>query len=357
MRRAIVAGLMGMAALLLAAEAVLNLLPVSSATARNYYIDPLILTYPANHRWRVATGWDLRNAQTLQSNNLGFASEIDFVPNAKAVALVGDSFVESSMLPASQRPDAQLAAALANARPVYAFGEPGTALLDYAERIRYASQHLGVRDFVVMMEAGDVRQSLCGSGNIHGPCLDRQTLQPTRETVPGPSALKRVLSHSALAQYLAGQLKLDGKRLVQQLFAGEPPAPGAPAARQADATAQPPESLDAQARRNRMVATVADTFFTRIQPYATGRLVFVVDGRRSLQALNDPSAAADPLMRERQQFIEIARSRGAAVIDTETLFRQHWQRSTLSLNVGPYDAHFNALGIGLTMRAAAQALQ
>ncbi|SFC66212.1 hypothetical protein SAMN05216344_12836 [Polaromonas sp. OV174] len=59
------------------------------------------------------------------------------------------------MLAAPDRPGAQLERALGT-RPVSAMGNPGTALVDYAERIRFAHTHFGVRDFVVLMERGDV---------------------------------------------------------------------------------------------------------------------------------------------------------------------------------------------------------
>ena len=167
--------------LLAAAELVCPVLPVSTATDSGYYQDPMILNYPAEHRWQVSTGWDLHNPQRMHANNLGFAAEIDFLPNPQAIALIGDSYVEASMLAPEYRPAARLAAHLAaDARhaapgeiiPVYALGGPGSALLDYAERMRFAQHRLGLRDFVLLLEPGDIRQSLCGSGNVHAACLE-----------------------------------------------------------------------------------------------------------------------------------------------------------------------------------------
>ena len=119
--------LAGVLSVLLALELLCRVLPVSTSTETGYYTDPLILTYPARHRWVAATGWDLRNAQTLQANNLGYPADRDFVWNERAVALIGDSYVEASMLPAADRPGAQLERWL-GPRPVYAMGAPGTAV-------------------------------------------------------------------------------------------------------------------------------------------------------------------------------------------------------------------------------------
>jgi hypothetical protein len=342
--------LLGMAGFLLVCEIVLRLLPVSTATATGYYLDPLILTYPPRHQWRVATGWDLRNAQTLQANNVGFPAEHDFVQNARAVALVGDSFVEASMLPAADRPAVQLERAI-GARPVFAMGGPGSALLDYAERIRFAHERFAVRDFVVLMEQGDVRQSLCGSGNIHGPCLDRASFAPRTETLADPGLAKRVLRHSALAQYLFGQLKASPDRLWRQVLVQSQPA-AAPTEVAAGMAAAPPAAVAADKQALAQVDVVTQAFFARIKPYAVGRLVIVMDGDRR----GGTAQSATPADLARARFITLARQAGAVVVDAEPLYRAHYATSALTLEVGPYDAHLNALGINILMQAAAQAM-
>ena len=354
MARSFGLGMAGLAALLLACELLFRILPVSTATMTGYYIDAAIVSYPPGHHWTVSSGWDLRNAQRLAANNLGFVADGDFVPDKDAIGLVGDSYVEAGMLANPDRPAKQLAQALGGRRAIYAFGGPGSALLDYAERIRYASQHLGLRDFVVMMEAGDVRQSLCGSGNVHSPCLDRETLQSRNEPLPDPSLAKRLLRHSALAQYIVGQLKVAPSRLLSQLFPVGVAHPVPARHASPTASAETPQQAD---RRAAMVQAVAHAFFDRVAPYAVGQLVFVIDGRRGVDDLRSESAALAPLMRERAAFMAIARQRGATVIDAEPLYRGHWQVSGRALAVGPHDGHLNREGVGLLMRATAEAMR
>ena len=327
----------GVAGLLLLLELVFRVLPVSSSTETGYYTDPRILTCPPHHTWTVSTGWDLRNSQRLQANQQGYVADRDFTPNDQAVALIGDSFVEASMLPAPERPGAQLERAL-GVRPVFSMGIPGTALLDYAERIRFAHENYGVRDFVVLMERGDVRQSLCGSGNINGPCLDAQTLAPRVEPLPPPGFAKRVFRHSAFAQYLFGQLKFSPQKLLEQAF---------PAAKRA----APPATIE-PAEFTPFVNVVTNAFFERIRPHVAGKLVIVVDSDR--RALAADKLKPDPA---RAKFIGLARAAGAIVVDTEHLFKAHFAQSALSLDVGPYDGHLNALGANLITQAAAKALQ
>ena len=337
--------LVGVAGFALTLELLFRVLPVSSSTETGYYTDPLILNYPPHHRWTTSTGWDLRNAQTLEANNLGYVADRDFERNEQAVALIGDSFVEASMLAAADRPGAQLERALGS-RSVFAMGAPGTALLDYAERIRFAHVQFGVRDFVVIMERGDVEQSLCGSGNTNGPCLDPKTLAPRVETLAPPGTAKRIFRHSALAQYLFSQLKFSPRKLWGQAFPAVHAAAVSPPDTGRSSLIVPTEEPKA------FVDTVTNAFFERIKHHVTGKLVIVIDSDRS--ALYRGQLKPDA---SRARFIQLARASGAIVIDTEPLFQAHLAQSPLKLDVGPYDGHLNALGVNLIAQAAADALK
>jgi hypothetical protein len=337
-------GILGVLATLLFVEALLRVLPVSSATMTGYRFDPEILVYPPHHEWQMATGWDLRNPQHLRSNNAGFAAERDFLPNPDAVALVGDSYVEASMLAAADRPAVQFERALAGTRPVYGLGGPGSSLLDYAERVRYASVQWHVRDIVLLIEAGDLRQSFCGSTNVHSACLDRATLEPRRERFRDPDGLKRMLRHSMLAQYFFAQIKLNGARLREETFTRKTPQTMAalkqPGARH---PALPPETID----------VVLGHFLERVQPYRPGRrLVAIVDGRRT-----GPVPQPQPQDFERMHLMRRLREAGITVVDAEAIYGRHLAQSPLSVEVGPYDPHLNAIGVRLLLEAAAAVLQ
>lgn len=338
--------LAGAAGTLLACELLLRALPVSSATFVGYHQDPLILSYPPHFEWTSSTGWDLRNAQRNTTNNAGFVGRRDLERRPDAVALIGDSFIEAAMLSPAERPAEQLEQALAGA-PVYALGMPGSALLDYAERMRWAQQRYGLRRFVLLLETGDLKQSLCGSGNIHGPCLDAQTFAPRTEIKPPPDALKRLLRHSALAQYLSGQIKLNPQQLWRQAVrqarapVESPPAPPASKASAAEAPRAPsPASV-----------AVTQAFLARVQALDLQDLIIVLDADRdAIYAGRDASAP------DQQAFAAALRQAGATVIEGRPLFEQHYRQHGLKFDVGPYDKHLNALGLGLLMKAAANSL-
>lgn len=347
--------LLGAMGVVVALEALGHVLPVSSATLTDYYLDDAIITYPPNHRWTVSTGWDLRNPRSLQANNLGFVADRNFQPDSRAIAVVGDSYVEAGMLDAPYRPAAQLQALLGAGTPVYALGSPGTSLLDYAERVRFARTRLDVRRFVLVMEPGDVRQALCGSGNVHASCLDPQDLRPRTERLVKPSTAKRWLRHSALAQYLVGQLKLDGGRLLEMMRIGLGQAPdagrAAPATSRLNASATEAQRL--LARRQAVVNAVADEFMQRMRALDLQEWVLVADGRRRGSALSPDS---EPML-ERDAFLARMRAQGVLVIDGEESFRAHEARGGHTLSVSPSDAHLNRDGVALLMGAVARVLQ
>ncbi len=346
MLQAVIGVVLGALLFVASAEVAFRVLPVASATMSGYYVDPRILTYPPMHEWRVSTGWDLRNPQALRANNFGWASDHDFVPNSRAIALVGDSYVEASMLPARSRPAAQLERELGGGRPVYAFGGPGSSLLDYAERIRFAVKRLGVKDFVVLVEPGDARQSLCGSGNVHGPCLDRMTLQPRVELQPTASRAKQLLRHSALAQYVYAQLKVDAALLWKRAFTRSVP-------QQSDSEAPAQLSLPTGEFTSASTNAVVDAFLAHLDELGGDiRVLFVVDGRRSKLTQMEPTLA-----NERRRLIERLRAAGKIVVDAEPLYAAHEAVSPLALSVGPYDGHLNALGVAIVTKAMAAELR
>ena len=348
MARTVLGLLAGMLACLLATELLLRLLPVSTATMAGYHVNPQIYSYAPNQQVRYAIGWDLRNPQWAVTNGHGFVSDHAFTPDPTAVALIGDSFAEAASLVAADRPAAQLERALQNGHKVYAMGTPGSSLLDYAERIRWAHQTFGVRRAVILLEATDPQQTLCNSGNVTSMCLDPVTLAVQPFALPAGSGLKRVLRHSALAQYMVSQLKLDPARLLQQLLTRSVPHDAASSdAGAASARATAP-AIGAAVP---VVDAATAAFFERVRPIALDQLILVVDtDRRAL----GKAAPVDNSARSR--FIALARAAGATVIDTEPLYRRHFASSSLSLEIGPYDGHFNRLAVELLMQAVAREL-
>ncbi len=321
---------LGAALALLALEVGLRLLPVSTATHTGYSVDPDILTYPPHHVFTTAAGWDLQHVQRLRANNAGFVAVHDFVAGSDAVGLIGDSYVEASALPAAERLAARLEARW-NGRPVYAFGAPGSSLLDYAARIDFAHRRFGLRDFVVVLERFDLFQAICGSGQIHAHCLDRASGGARIERQAPPGLLKRVARESALAQYLFSQLKLSLASLLRHT------RPGAPQAQTKLAATELPAPL---------ANAVIDRFLAMLPADAGLRLVVVIEpGPAGTPGPAGPDAANLELLARR------LRAAGILVVDPAPAFREDIARHGRSLQIAPHDGHWNARAVDLIATA------
>lgn len=331
--------LAGAVALLLVLELLLRLFPVASATHAGYYVAPRILTYPPGHRFTIATGWDLRNAHTHTANNFGFLARHDFVRNPDAVALIGDSFIEANMLAPEARVDAHLESLLG--RPVYAMGGPGSSLLDYAERVRFAVERFAIHDFVLVIERYDVPQTLCGSNNVHGPCVDPRTLRPRTELMPRAGALKSLMRESALAQYLFSQLRFDPARVVANLRATVDAADATPRLR------SKPRPTDWR----QQTEAVIDAFLAALPRDDGIRYTLLFDADRKALANGDR-----PTEPGRARLMARCREAGLTVVDLAPVFARHLAASPLALEVGPYDAHWNSLATRLVAEAAHHAM-
>ena len=201
---------------------------------------------------------------------------------------------------------------------------------------------------MLLLEAYDARQSLCGSGNVHSRCLDPRDLTPSLERHTAPDALKRLVRHSALAQYLVSQLKLSATALWRATITRNTPEASA-----ADLPGRRPEAPTPQAvaRSKAVVDAVVAEFVRVVTPFRNGQLVIVVDGNR-LGPLSSPAL----IDLERRHLIQRLREAGATVVDLEPRFAEHAARSRRSLNVGPQDGHLNPLGVQMAIAAAAEAL-
>ncbi len=326
----------GAAAMLIAAEVLLQVLPVSTATQMGHHTADFMRTYAPNRSFRASAEWDLKHPQEMWSNNYGFATHTDFKANANAVAMIGDSFVEGSALDEPKRLAPQLQSLL-NDRPVYAMAVPGSSLIDYGQRLQWAYETLGIRDFVLVLEQGDVSQSICKHEDTYLRCIDPKTLTVTPLGRSPTSSVRQWLAYSALAQYFAGQLRLSAQAIKSALF---PPRAEA----QAPETA-PEAATDAE-------RAVVSEFLERYRRHADARLILIVDCDRrtlyrGLQPKNKPGIEA---------LLEQARSRGITALETCNTFAAHFQGTGARTEVSNKDSHWNMAGNRLVAELIANAM-
>ncbi len=322
MARKLILAVVGALALLAFLEGVLRLLPTPGATSTGRYIDSHLTTYPPGHRFTSATGWMLLNSQAQEANEYGYIPNDPYPASSDAVALIGDSIVEQSMLPPSHR----LASLLREARggrPVYSMGMPGSSLFDYVERARFASDKLRVRSIWIVVEAADVRESICGSGVYLDACLGRDGHVVDVPPVPR-SALKAILAHSALLQYFVGVLRISPEGLLNAFQRKAPPRT------ERTDSATPALSTAEEA--------VIEAFISAILGLEKVDVALVIDP--GVSRLARPDEFLNPQLRSLYQR---AKEAGIVVIHPHRALSERVEATRLSPKVGPYDAHWNVM--------------
>jgi len=330
---------LGICAVLATLELILRILPCSTATYMGYYIDPVILTYRPAHEFISSFGWSMEHPQRNRANNFGFLTARDFKRDPAAVALIGDSYVDESFMPEADRLATRLETHL-QGPAVFALGSPGSNLLDYAERVRFAHEKFGLTHFVIVIQPSDVLESLCGSGNSQGPCVDSITRQVRIERIATRSSwITDIARQSALVQYLVTQIRLDPTQFLQRWKTGK------------SDTVSPAPSLESPGYAATS-GVVQSEFFARLRRVPGAVFVLVFDYERTAPGIGNALTDGD-----RAMLIAKAQEFGARVVDLEPIFRKHTSGSRLSLSVSPRDTHWNKLAIELVADAVAQVLR
>lgn len=325
MARRVFSIIAGALAVLIALELLLQVLPTPSATLTGQYVDRHVTSYPPGHEFRSATGWSFLNAHRQRANEHGFIPDKPFTPSPDAVALIGDSLVEQSMLPVPQRLASVLDRALGG-RPVYSMGLGGTGLFDYLERVRYAREKLGVNTFWIVIERADIRQSLCAGGVYLDACLDsngeiRRVEKPPRDPV------RDLLARSAMLQYFVGVLRVSPDRLLAMFRRNVPEEGGRPQVKTA-AAAQPVSAGE---------KAVVERFLAELSRLDEARFGLIIDPE--IQSLAQADWAGDQAL---AAMVERARLLGIPVVNPRAALAEYSTRTGLDMRVGPYDAHWNA---------------
>lgn len=324
MLRKILFLILGSLASLIAIELVLRILPTPTATRMGQYIDPLISTYPPNFEFQSATGWAFLNPQQQRSNEFGFIPDRPFSASPDAVALIGDSLVEQSMLVSSDRLGMQLENERGGA-PVFSLGIPGSSLFDYLERLRFARDKLGVRQFWIVVERADVHQSLCEHAAYMDVCLDANG-ELLRKRKPPRDPLRDTLAHSAFLQYFVGVLRLSPKALIESIS-----QPALPNIETDTATVTDKTSL------SQAEIGVIERFFRELSSFSSIKVGIVIDPR--LDHLDRDDEFIDPAL---ESVYRQAIAAGIMVVHPFRDLKQYSDLTGLGMRVGPYDGHWNA---------------
>jgi hypothetical protein len=333
-------------------EIILRFLPVNEATYRlpvNEY-NPILRFYP-NRNFIWSKGFNFKIINRVKTNNMGFVSNIDYnkYDTSPLIAIIGDSYVESIMVPFDKTVSGRLATHLYNAGRVYSFGISGAPLSQYLAYSEYVYNTFHPDGMVIVIVGNDFDESLKRYKSIPGYhyFVENSNAELVLERVDfSPNIAKILFRESALFRYIGINLELQGRiqylrRILERkdekdLFSG---------------------NTSSHADHTRIIYSkrVVD-YFLKILPNMSNispmQIAFVIDGIRPHIYDNKDLKASEGSFFDimRHYFIESATIKGYEVIDMQTIMLDHYKKFGKRFEY-PNDAHWNALGHELCFNA------
>jgi hypothetical protein len=348
---ALLAAGLGVFLCLLALEVILRFLPVSEGlnTLPVNESNPVVRFKPN----RVAT-WskfpDFSLVNTVRVNNYGFVNNEDYVPNGPdpLVAVIGDSYVEATMVPFEDTGHGRLARVLQGGARVYSFASSGSALSQYLAYAAYCRDIFRPVKMIVVVVGNDFDESLYeykSEPPFHYFAFDSEGRLELTRVDWSPSWKIRAARRSHLALYLLNnaEIRTFPDRLAR-LFQEEKATVG-----QGEKTAYLGNTEASWTMERLKKSRLAIEYFLEKLPEEAGLdakdILFVVDGIRDLIYREDAlEHNADAyLVIVRDYFIRMAEEKNFEVIDMHPVFERDWR-----LEGRPFeyenDGHWNSYG-------------
>jgi hypothetical protein len=283
--------------------------------------------FEPNRSFTYSKNWNFCLVNRIKSNNYGFISSIDYDPSSKIplTAVIGDSFIEASIVDQTQTTVALLNAAARNKRRFYAFASSGSQLSTYLAYAKYANKEFHPDHYIFLLVGNDFDESLSKYGiqpSFHYFVEDNTgglTLKRFDYTI---GILKRILRKSMLFMYvnmnleIRPRLSLAWTRIKGAVTGSKPEYVG-----QTEARMDSGRMADSQ--------KAVDAFLEMIEG-ACGvprkNILIGIDGMRpqlyDASALRDADESYFSLMRK--YVLNNARKLGHPIIDMEPVFEKDY---------------------------------
>ncbi len=188
------------------AELALRLLPVSTGYGIGAVNagDPVARGTPS-FRYVYSRDWSFHLANSGTLNNFGFRASSDYVPDPRALVVVGNSYVQADAIDPRDTMTERLGSMLH--RPAYAIGADGFSLADYLVAARWAGDTFGTRMVVVLLTNGDLSHSCTPSSGKHHLHSAHGVITLSLVERDAPSSAKELLNGSRLFRYLFDNLR------------------------------------------------------------------------------------------------------------------------------------------------------
>jgi hypothetical protein len=350
--------LFGLALPLVIGELFLRMMPVSETLMAQPVSDEApVFRFAANRTLTWSKGWNFATVNQVRVNNYGYVNDQDYNPSdtSPLLAVIGDSYVESVMVPYAKTLHGRLAKEFQRAGRVYSFGASGAALSQYLVWADFARRTFAPQKLVFVIIANDFDESFLkykrGPG-FHYFDTERGGNERLVRVDHEPSLFRIVARHSALIRYLVLNVGVDRAwSHVRNLFSRGQTGSG-PVSMVGNVPVDRPPSLIADAER-------AVGMFFRLLPAFTGLnpsdILFVVDGFRqaTYSKTHFDRARTSYFGHLRRRFIGEARFRGYEVVDMNPIFAEAYARDGKRFEPDD-DGHWNGYAHGLAALAVSR---
>jgi hypothetical protein len=311
---------LGFLGVLVGLEIIFQILPVTTGLGyqKTIQAEPVLRTTSSFVKHSI--DWKFHQAQTRKVNNYGFPDDLNYSSNTHPIAVIGDSYIQSLMLPYADTLQGQLGTMLQpQDHPVYSFGVPGYSLAGYIGSAEYASKVFQPEQFIFLLTNGDITDSLStetsGSYFLNSNNLAIE-FEPNKS-----SKINQFLLQSALIRYLILHLQFTP-----------------------DAVLKFDNYQSAHlVKRSPDIDQLSTRLLDYLEQKSTVRpdnTTFIIDCDRDKIYQRQPQPQTSP-GNQLTVFAQIARDRGYHTIDTLPIFTREYQKSHRRLDFKPLDIHWN----------------
>jgi hypothetical protein len=260
--------------------------------------------------------WKFSQTYHRRVNNYGFVDDHDYKPNSRPVAVIGDSYIQSAMLPYQTTLQGKLSSKIGMMVPVYSFGTPVYPLSGYLGTAEYVDRKFKPRAYIFLLTKGDLVESLQPQEGTY--FLDSPSGKLNFKKAKVYQG-KVITSKSALHRYIHQQLYFNLNKIFASFNSTLSSKPAL-------------TSIEYDRVSHRLLDLFAKK--TQVTPQNT---IFIIDSDRG--SMYDKSK---PDREELSIFKRIGIERGYRIVDTEDLFNDYYRRTHKRLDFLPTDFHWNA---------------
>ena len=296
-------------------EIIFRLLPTTAPIDLQPITDKTdILRFQPNEETTFSLGKDFYQVVEKSTNNYGFYSSYDYLPNIEPnIVVVGDSYVEAAQI----RNQDSIGEVLQSENPnliVYQIGVSGVPLSQYIQMIRYAKSEFSAQHYVIVVVGNDFDQSLCSYRRKEGTWCFNTDYELAFIPFDGYSLKRQMGRSSAFIRYLVFQGGLDWRNILAR-FGMNDAGLAASSLYAGNTERMKSDEITAKSRR-----VITRSFEELVDMDLTSKVTIILDADR-----NDiyQNKSTDSYFNDMRRFmIESAVANNVSYIDMDPIFRE-----------------------------------